>query len=214
MKIIQIPTDNDPLIVTINNHVYSYHAGQTVEVPDEVAAAIEDALALVPKPKIYPSQFAFLVSRGLTKLTADDLIGITVIGNYALSYCQSLTDVSMGDNITSIGVSAFIYCTALERVTIPDSVTTIGSYAFSKCTALTDITIGAGVTSIAEFAFNITGKSKSVTYRMLRAVPPAITADTIYADSVAKIIVPKGCGQAYKAAPNWSVLADCIEEDE
>lgn len=51
MKTIQIPTNCNPYIVVINNHVYTYKAGETAEVPDEVAEAIEDALELEPKPK-------------------------------------------------------------------------------------------------------------------------------------------------------------------
>ena len=212
MKIIQIPTSNDPLIVTINNQVYSYHAGETVEVPDDVAAAIEDALALAPKPKIHLSRFGSLVNKSITELTPDDFAGITEIGNYVFSYCMALTKVTFGDSVKTIGVSAFAYCYALKSIVIPDNITTIGTYAFSKCTALTDITIGKGVTSIADSAFNLVGKSKSATYRFLSTIPPAIDADAIHADSIAKIIVPKGCGQAFMTAPNWSTYANYIEE--
>lgn len=49
-KTITIPTNCNPYIVVINNHVYTYKAGETVEVPDEVAEAIEDAIALESKP--------------------------------------------------------------------------------------------------------------------------------------------------------------------
>ena len=49
MKTIQIPTNSNPFIVSINNHVYQYRAGETAEVPDEVAAAIEDVLELEPR---------------------------------------------------------------------------------------------------------------------------------------------------------------------
>ena len=212
MKTIQIPTSNDPLIVTINNHEYSYPARETFEVPDDVAAAIEDALALMPKPRIYLSRFASLVNKSIAELTPDDFAGITEIGNYAFSYCMNLTDISFGDKVTTIGVSAFAYCYALKSIVIPDNITTIGTYAFSKCTALTDITIGRGVTNIDEHVFNLMGKSKSVTYRMLNTTPPALAANAIHADSLAKIIVPKGCGNAYKAASNWSTFAAYIEE--
>ena len=41
MKTIQIPTTSNPFIVNINNQVYSYRAGATVEVPDDVAGVIE-----------------------------------------------------------------------------------------------------------------------------------------------------------------------------
>ena len=212
MKTIQIPKNSNPFTVEINNHVYQYKAGETVEVPDEVAAAIEDALELAPKQDIRLSRFASLVNKSIKELTQDDLAGVTEIGNYAFSYCMQLTDVSFSPSIITIGVSAFAYCYALKRITIPDHVTTIGTYAFSKCTALTDITIGRGVTSIGGSAFNLVGKNKSATYRILNPTPPVIEEDTFHADSLAKIIVPKGCGEAYKAAANWSVFADYIEE--
>ena len=212
MKTIQIPTNKNPFTVVINNTAYRYPAGQIVEVPDEVAEAIADALELAPKAEIKLSRMAELASKTITTVTADDLAGVTEIGNYAFSYCMQLTDISFADSITAIGVSAFAYCYGLKRITIPDHITTIGTYAFSKCTALTDITIGRGVTSIGEFAFNLVGKSKTATYRMLSPTPPAIAADTIHADSLAKIIVPKGCSSAYKAADNWSAFASYIEE--
>lgn len=42
MKTIQIPMNSNPFTVVINNKEYSYTAGQTIEVPDEVAEAIEN----------------------------------------------------------------------------------------------------------------------------------------------------------------------------
>lgn len=51
MKTIQIPTYNSPFTVVINNNVYRYNAGETKEVPDEVAEAIENALKLTPKQR-------------------------------------------------------------------------------------------------------------------------------------------------------------------
>lgn len=212
MKTIQIPTNKNPYTVAINNSVYRYPAGQIAEVPDEVAEAIADALELAPKVEIKLSRMAELASKSITAVTADDLAGVTEIGNYAFSYCMQLTDFSFAESITTIGVSAFAYCYALKRITIPDHISTIKTYAFSKCTALTDITIGKGVTSIESFAFNLVGKSKSATYRILNPTPPVIEADVFHADSIAKIIVPKGCSGAYKAAANWSALASYIEE--
>lgn len=213
-KTIIVPDGMNPFRVTINCAEYSYPSDTEQEVPDEVAAAIEDALALAPKHESSPSRFGMLVNKSITELTPDDFVGVTDIGNYTFSYCMKLKDVTFGDNVKTIGVSAFAYCYGLKSITIPDNITSIGTYAFSKCTSLTDITIGRGVTSIEDFVFNLVGKSKSVTYRMLRATPPAITADAIHADSIAKIIVPKGCGNAYKAAANWAAFADYIEEDK
>lgn len=40
MKTIQIPMNSNPFTVIINNSVYHYKAGETIEVPDEVAEVI------------------------------------------------------------------------------------------------------------------------------------------------------------------------------
>jgi hypothetical protein len=44
MKEITMPTNIDPIRVDINGVKYEYRAGQTVEVPDEVAAVIENVI--------------------------------------------------------------------------------------------------------------------------------------------------------------------------
>lgn len=41
MKTVTIPACMNPYVVNINNHTYSYPAGETVDVPDEVAEVIE-----------------------------------------------------------------------------------------------------------------------------------------------------------------------------
>lgn len=41
MKTITIPTCRDPFVVIVNHKEYSYKAGETVEVPDEVAEVIQ-----------------------------------------------------------------------------------------------------------------------------------------------------------------------------
>ena len=78
---------------------------------------------------------------------------VTIIGDYAFSYCSSLASITIPDSVTIIDVYAFYVCSSLTRITIPDSVTSIGDSAFSWCSSLTSVTIGNGVTSIGNFAF-------------------------------------------------------------
>jgi hypothetical protein len=100
---------------------------------------------------------------------------LTSIGEWAFSFCSSLTSVTIGDSVTSIGDSAFAnsgltsvtigngvisigqnafsYCSGLTSVTIGDSVTSIGSQAFSGCGGLTSVIIGDSVISIGDSAF-------------------------------------------------------------
>ncbi|MCD7827359.1 MAG: leucine-rich repeat domain-containing protein [Clostridiales bacterium] len=102
---------------------------------------------------------------------------VTKIGDYAFSGCESLTSITIPDNVTSIGDGAFDNCTSLESITIPSGVTSIGGRAFSDCISLvnidipnsiilieynmfsgceslTSITIPDSVTSIGDFAFS------------------------------------------------------------
>jgi hypothetical protein len=77
---------------------------------------------------------------------------VTSIGESAFENCDSLTSVTMGDNVISIGESAISFCYNLVSVTIGNSVTSIGDYAFQH-TALTNIIIPDSVTSIGHGAF-------------------------------------------------------------
>lgn len=79
--------------------------------------------------------------------------GITSIGNYAFSGCESLKSITIPIGITSIGNYAFENC-RLESITIPEGVTTIGSYAFSEDEYLKSISLPSSVKSIGKKAFN------------------------------------------------------------
>lgn len=124
-KTITIPTNCNPYIVVINNHVYTYKAGDTIEVPDEVAEAIEDALELVPKPKKYLSKFAQFIEGSIKELTTKDFEGISKISNSAFFNSTSLVKVTMPNGIKTIEDSAFAWCTALAEVYLPETPPTI-----------------------------------------------------------------------------------------
>ncbi len=73
----------------------------------------------------------------------DSLTGVTIgndvtsIGSFAFYYCDSLTSVTIGNGVTSIGDYSFYNCDSLTCVTIPDSVIIIGKSAFPGCDSLT-----------------------------------------------------------------------------
>lgn len=121
MKTIQIPMNSNPFTVVINNSVYQYKAGELIEVPDEVAEAIEDALKLEPKPKRYPGRLALLVDGSLSELTAEDLDGITTLSGFAFYGCKSLKKATIPNGIKQIGKNAFDWCLNLESVYLPET---------------------------------------------------------------------------------------------
>ncbi|MFL2657570.1 MAG: leucine-rich repeat domain-containing protein [Akkermansiaceae bacterium] len=80
-------------------------------------------------------------------------------------YCNSLTDVTIGNSVTSMGNGTFRGCTSLTSITIPNSVFFLGMQTFEDCTSLTSITIGNSVTYIGNFAFKGCSSLASVTFQ-------------------------------------------------
>lgn len=186
-KTITIPTNCNPYIVVINNHVYTYRAGETIEVPDEVAEAIEDALELVPKPKRYLSKLSQLVEDSLTELTASDFEGINKISSYAFYKHFGLTDVTLNSSITTIGACAFYSCGNLLSVRLGDDskVDNIGFSAFEWCEKLKQF--------------------------YLPMTPPILENANAFANINSACVFyckTQASLDAYKAAENWSTLAE------
>lgn len=130
-------------------------------------------------------------SGDITSITEDDLAGVTKLKNYAFYQCSKLINVILPDSLTEIGEYVFRYCSNIKNMVIPENVTKIGTNA---------LTFGSNTT-----------EGKTIT-TMLSTTPPQISYNTFYAPYINKIIVPAGCGDAYKAATNWSDFADYIEE--
>ena len=107
--------------------------------------------------------YAFSYCRSLTTIEIPD--GVTTIGSYAFAYCHSLTSIEIPDGVTLIGEDAFARCYSLTSIEIPDGVTSIGEDAFSNCDSLTSVVIGDSVTSIGSSAFYGCSSLTSVYYQ-------------------------------------------------
>jgi len=88
---------------------------------------------------------------------------VTAIGEWAFSYSENMTSVSIPNTVTSIDRQAFFDCSSLSTVTIPSSVTTIDEEAFCNCHSLTNMTIPSSVMSIGDGAFGFCENLKSLT---------------------------------------------------
>ena len=98
---------------------------------------------------------------GVKRIIVGD--SVTTIGEYAFSYCSSLTSITIPNSVTTIKEYAFSNCSSLTSVTIPNSVTTIGDNAFNGCSSLTSVNIPNSVTTIGGWAFNGCSSLTSVT---------------------------------------------------
>lgn len=87
------------------------------------------------KYEIYEGAFEDCDS--LTTVTIPD--NVTRIRNHAFGLCDSLTSVTVGNGVTHLGDCVFDHCSSLTNITIGNSVTSIGYSALYDCSSLTSI---------------------------------------------------------------------------
>ena len=139
---------------------------------------------------------------------------IRYIGPNSFEGCTALQTVEIPKTVTDVSMYGFSGCTKLSSVVFDDdsTLTTIGSYAFRNCSALESVTIPQSVKKLETGAFDKCTALKTI--RIKSKTPPNIQYNTfsnIPTDCV--FVVDEGCGDAYKAATNWSAYADKIVED-
>ncbi len=116
--------------------------------------------------------------------------GVTSIGEFAFSRCNSLTSITIPDSVTSIGGRAFGACSLLRSITLPNSVTSIGDYAFFGCESMTSIIIPNMVTNIGFKVFEACTSLTSI------CIPDSVTSIGQYAfagcSALTSIIIGNG----------------------
>lgn len=163
------------------------------------------------------------------------------IGKNAFQLCTGLSGMTIPKSVSSIGANPWRQCTegtfnlkadnanasyktdgnclietasntvvaGFANAAIPSYAKVIGEDAFFAVKGLTSVSIPSGVTTIGENAFY--GCSGLERLEILAATPPSLGANALF-NTTCAIVVPLGCGEAYKAAENWSNYADRIEE--
>jgi hypothetical protein len=156
---------------------------------------------------------------GCTKLTSIVIpYGVTLVGSFIMDSgifygCTSLSSVVFPNSVTLIGANAFNGCINLSLSSLPIKLATICGSAFKNCIAITNLTIPESVNTIEAAAFSTPDVVVERTFTMLSTIPPELEADDVFLPfDKTKIVVPKGCAEAYKSAENWSAFADIIVE--
>lgn len=127
-----------------------------------------------------------------------------------------ITSCAIHENTRVIASQAFNGCTNLSTIIFPNNVIAIGGFVGDGCTNLTSITLSEQLTLIGNGCFYYCGSADNkITVTVLSKTPPTFTstASSMFKTScLNKIIVPAGCGEAYKVATGWSKFANYIEE--
>ena len=158
----------------------------------------------------------YLNNELITKLTIPD--GVTSIGDWAFSFCGSLTEIVISDSVTTIGGAAFYGCSSLTSIDIPDGVTSIEEGMFAYCDSLTSVVIPDGVTSIGGYAFDYCSSLTSV------VIPDSVTSIGVgafdYCSSLTSVVIPDsvtsiGVGAfAYCSSLTSVVIGDSVTSIE
>lgn len=145
-----------------------------------------------------------------------------------------LESIVLPRNLEKIGGWAFYYCANLQHIDIPATVRHIGPYAFANCTSLAEINLtddsrleylgiyalnsGSGFAEIrlprslqiTENEGPILGSPSTENIHLRWPEPPVLTRFGV--NKAVTLYVPRGSGDAYRAAAGWNRAKEIIEE--
>lgn len=195
---------------------YGYQTLVRVEIPDNVTSiglyafytCYKLTSVVIPNSVTSIGASAFYTCASLTSIIIPD--GVTTIGASSFYACEKMTSVVIGNSVTTIGGSAFSYCRSLTSVEIPNLVTKIEGSAFHTCDKLNSVIILGSVTSIGNSTFRNCPSLKRVDFSNNTSIPTLDSYAFAGASADLQIKVPTNLIDSWKAATNWSALADKI----
>ena len=124
--------------------------------------------------------------------------GLSYIGRYGFGSCANLKQIILPNSLDSIGESCFFSCSSVDSLFIPEKLAVIPNSAFSGL-GIHRLYIPSTVKKIGESAFWV---EDNLTEIYSYAEKPAECHETAFAmvdDKACRLLVPKGCVDAYRA---------------
>ena len=166
---------------------------------------------------------------------------LTSLGEFCLAFCN-ITKLTLPNSITKLGIGCFHSCENLETVTLPQNITNLPDFAFNDCKKLSGITLHEGITSLGESCFE--GCSSLTSIKLPKSINKITGSifngcfencsnlsevtcqwdnldgidvgsdafDNIFSE--ARLYVPKGTTEIYKAKEPWSNFKYIIEDND
>lgn len=143
------------------------------------------------------------------RLTIEGDYNAFACGQYKTSKVLTGVVCSCVTSIKSFGIATYIPKNAFGHIAMMNA----------NSPKLKNVVISKDIVSIGASAFTRCGKLTTV--KILATNPPVLGDDTVFdtadggaelVSSLTAIIVPKGCGNAYRTAEYWSEYADYIVE--
>ena len=205
-------------VTTIGTYAFNYcYSLRSVCIPDSITSINNYAFyycssllnVCIPNSVTTIGTYVFGYCYSLRSVCIPD--SITSINKYFFTNCYTLSDISLPSVIAILDDRAFYNCYCLSSFSTPADVVTIGMYVFNTCYSLNRICMSDRVVTIGTYAFNHCHGLKEILFFGL--TPPTITTTTFNGlpeDCI--IYVPRGAASTYKAATNWTSVADRIQE--
>ncbi len=123
--------------------------------------------------------------------------------------CSSLEDITFSNGLKRIEKEAFASCSSLKTVMLPEGLERLESYCFKGCSGLSKIVFPSSFTTFfgSEQFGGCTSLKEVICYGETPAKPSYGTQGLPFDSetySSAKLWVPEGAVEAYKAAKAWS----------
>lgn len=208
-------------ITALGNICFRFcHNLTSVKLPDNITSLGDETFMTcsklsvieLPKKLISLGQYCFM-NCNITKLTLPN--SITTIGQGCFYSCSNLETVTLPQNITNLPASCFKDCKKLSGIILHEGIISLKDCVFENCLGLTSIKLPKSINILAGGCFKGCSNLSEVTclWNNLDDIDVAnSTFNNIYSE--AKLYIPKGTTEIYKAKEPWSNFKYIIEEND
>ena len=208
-------------ITSLGNSCFKFcHNLTSVKLPDNITSLGDytfmgcSDLSVIELPKkLISLGVSCFLGCNITKLTLPN--SITKLGIGCFHSCENLETVTLPQNITNLPAFCFSDCKKLSGIILHEGIISLKDCVFENCLGLTSIKLPKSINILAGGCFKGCSNLSEVTclWNNLDDIDVAnSTFNNIFSE--AKLYIPKGTTEIYKAKEPWSNFKYIIEEND